>query len=174
MRPAKPATPRPIPPTIAMPTKPSRRRQQADVRIVDSQTKVTDHIILLYCDWPFFKALSMSFSSSRACLLPGSFLRRVRMYFRALSYSWKERDEEDDIWWPITRSILSRCAVFVLFSSSYHCPFFKSAAYVYRVSKQSIQDMNRNASTHFESVVGHCKVEEKVPGVVLWRFLNKF
>lgn len=38
---------------------------------------------------PFFKAFSMSFSSSRACLFPGSFLRRVRMYFKAFSYSWK-------------------------------------------------------------------------------------
>lgn len=38
---------------------------------------------------PFFKAFSMSFSSSRACLFPGSFLKRVRMYFKAFSYSWE-------------------------------------------------------------------------------------
>ena len=36
---------------------------------------------------PFFRALSMSFSSSRACVFPGSFLSRVRIYFRAFSYS---------------------------------------------------------------------------------------
>lgn len=40
---------------------------------------------------PFFKALLMRCSRSRACLFPGSFFRRVRMYFRALSYSWKKR-----------------------------------------------------------------------------------
>lgn len=28
--------------------------------------------------------------------------------------------------------------------------------------------------TDFESVVGHCKVEQIVPGVVLWRFVDKF
>lgn len=47
--------------------------------------------LLLCCDssrlLPFFRALSMSFSRSRACLFPGSFLRSVRMYFRAFSYS---------------------------------------------------------------------------------------
>lgn len=41
---------------------------------------------------PFFKALSMSFSRSRACLFPGSFLRSVRMYFRAFSYSWGKKN----------------------------------------------------------------------------------
>lgn len=34
---------------------------------------------------PFFRALSISFSSSMAWLLPGSFFRRVRIYFRAFS-----------------------------------------------------------------------------------------
>jgi len=85
MRPAKPATPRPIPPTIAMPTKPSEG-QGAKVRKCISKRKIPNPASALV---PFFKALSMSFSSSRACLFPGSFFRRVRMYFRAFSYSWK-------------------------------------------------------------------------------------
>lgn len=33
--------------------------------------------------------------------------------------------------------------------------------------------MNYHYCTHFESVVGHCKVKQEVPGVVLRCFLNK-
>lgn len=46
---------------------------------------------------PFFKALSMSFSRSRACLFPGSFLRRVRMYFRAFSYSCGKKNTRHEM-----------------------------------------------------------------------------
>lgn len=78
------------------------RQEQASV---STRGQITDQT-LLWCSsdglLPFFKALSMSFSSSRACLFPGSFLRRVRMYFKAFSYSWGMKQVRG-IWNPQMR-----------------------------------------------------------------------
>lgn len=51
---------------------------------------------------PFFRALLMSCSRSRACLFPGSFFRSVRMFFRAFSYSCgKKNRTANEIFKPV-------------------------------------------------------------------------
>lgn len=75
------------------PCRPARLKERASVNVLSSQAFVPR--LCCYSDGllPFFKALSMSFSRSRACLFPGSFFRSIRMYFRAFSYSCGKKNK---------------------------------------------------------------------------------
>lgn len=97
MSPARPATPRAMPPTMAMPTSPSERKGR--------HTQSCPYHTALHRrgtgppesggrdPWragglsPFFMALSMRRSSSFAWLFWGSVCSSPRTYFRAFSYS---------------------------------------------------------------------------------------
>lgn len=80
------------------------RRKDERAASLTSYYLSPDTISRLTSPSPFFKAFSMSFSSSRACLFPGSFLRRVRMYFKAFSYSCKMNTESSAMKIGITQT----------------------------------------------------------------------
>lgn len=76
------------------PCQPSHLNENV-ICFVKQQSQITRPEQGVYSILPFFRALSMSFSISRACLFPGSFFRRVRMYFSAFSYSWSKNKRRE-------------------------------------------------------------------------------
>lgn len=105
MSPASPATPRAMPPTMAMPTSPSEKDrgdreqigpapQQKSLEAGAPGTLEGGVGLIKDCGGvsPFFIALSMRRSSSLAWVFWGSVCSSPRTYFRAFSYSCSQRE----------------------------------------------------------------------------------
>lgn len=144
-----------MPPTIAMPTNPSKG-EQGNVSGLSLQASAmwsTSVVLLLWQALTFLQSLIDELLQIQGLLVPWLVpQKRSDVLQGFLIFLWEEKHKR-------------------LNERNINC-VFKSKCYLNCKCALTLDEVV--TGSYLESVVSHCKVEQEVPGIILGGFMNKF
>lgn len=144
-----------MPPTIAMPTSPSKG-EQANIGVISLQASAmwsTSVVLLLWQALTFLQSLIDELLQIQGLLVPWLVLQKRSDVLQGfLIFLWEEKCKTGN-------------------ERNFNC-VFKCKRHLNCKCAMTLDEVV--TGSYLESVVGHCKVEQEVPGIILGCFMNKF